>query len=163
MADGTVAAAWVQAIGSIAGVLIAIYVPVRMRRVEEYDRRRDVVSTISQLKRMGDEYVRALTHGTMAVHAGVPPPGFRALEQSLRVSLVSGVPAELIPAAVKAADAAKLVVEHWELQASSGNTANPALINTAQLRQANVVRALADAQIALRRWKRSHRITLWFA
>lgn len=156
-------AAWIQVAGSFAALFLAIYVPLRMRRLEELERMTAVVECIRNLKKIASYYVVALPD--MDQEIGTPPFDLETMIDACRTHLGNpATPAFMLPSLGRAIRAGDNLRDHWKY-ASSGLTSrgNPSFIKSGTQRCEAIVAETAGLEAALRKWRNSHRLTLIFS
>lgn len=154
--------AWVQALGSVGALLLAIYVPARMRRAEEFDRLQSTIRAAEELCEMSANYVRSLEQGIgLSPH---PPTSFPVLISAIRGHIAAGnLPAEFLGYLNEVAISAQLIADHWS-GAGAGNARrdNPGLIGGAKLRSERIHHMIEFPREYVRQWRKKHRMVLAF-
>lgn len=154
--------AWVQAVGSVGALLLAIYVPIRMRRTEEFDRLESTIGIAIELAKVGEEYADALETGG---YLHPEPPTSLPVHLAAIQNFVAGgsLPAELLAYLNEVAIAAQNLEAHWRgAGAGSARRDNPNLQQAARMRALRLTLSAAQAERFVESWRRRHRLVLAF-
>lgn len=153
----------IQAITAVIALALAIYVPVRMRRIEELERRDAIISSMRMVKQITNHY--AITVGDLNNNMGTPPIELSAAIAACKGHLESPVtPATLLPPLSHIEHAARLVSDHWNMAASNAQLrANQKFLEVAKMRVKRVSDHLAAAETQLASWRRQHRVALFLS
>lgn len=153
-------AAWIQVAGSFAALFLALYVPVRMRRIEELDRMQATLSVMEELDRLSQRYIAILEDGEAPLENA--PSDFRSLAEACDAHAKNpSTPALLVPVLDQTKQAAMLVKSHWDaVSMGTPRRDNPAAQEAARARRANVAKQLERARLMVAAWRKQHRLTL---
>ena len=155
-------AAWIQVIGAIVALFLAIYVPIRMRRIEELDRRQAAVDCVTQLHQVANYYATAIDQLDK-------PLGTPFIELTAAISAASahmqnpGTPPEVLPSIGHAVDAAKKMMNDWKRAAEdSVYRQNMFTVKHAREHRDRIGTHLTGLQNGTRHWRKRHCIALAF-
>jgi len=156
-------AAWIQVTGALVALFLAIYVPIRMRRIEELDRQRSVAACINMLCELGDYYLKTLPKSVERL--GTPSVDFDAVIIATRAHMQNpATPPWLLPSMGHAVDAAEKMFAQWRRAAldSEFRKSGPAQ-RDARLHVERIVKQRDSINSATRKWRKKHWITLAFS
>ncbi|WP_156455854.1 MULTISPECIES: hypothetical protein [Stenotrophomonas] len=152
-------ATWIQVFGSLTALFLAIYVPVRMRRIEELDRRIAILSSIVRVREVSERYVQVLPQLEQPI--GQVPVDFKTAIGACEMYLQNpSTPTEMVPLLGHVAHAGSQILQQWSSVdlLRHGETLHSSL--AAAVRHLDrIVRHLESAQAITKAWKRNH----WFA
>lgn len=156
-------AAWIQVAGAFVAIVLAIYVPIRMRRVEELDRMESIISSMEMMGQLANHY--AQTVGDLANAMGGAPIELGITTSACRSHLNNpSTPAALLPSLGHIEHAGRLVTDHWNMATSNPESRSNALfVATAKERCSRVTLHLNGARAQVKAWRRQHRGALLFA
>ncbi|WNH50171.1 hypothetical protein PDM28_07750 [Stenotrophomonas aracearum] len=153
-------AAWIQVTGALAALALAIYVPVRMRRLEELDRRQSILDALRMIQQLADHY--ADTVPIIDAQIGTAPVELATAIVACQTHLTNpATPASMLPSLGHVEHAARQIVEHWNMAASAPERRIiPEFVTAANAPRDRVVKHVQAMIESVNRWKASHRLSL---
>ncbi|HEL3174760.1 MULTISPECIES: hypothetical protein [Stenotrophomonas] len=155
-------AAWIQVIGAMVALFLAIYVPIRMRRIDDLDRRRSAVGCLQQLDRIATYYATVIDQLENVL--GTPFVDLTAALTAARAHLQNpDTPPETLPTIGHAVDATEKMMKDWTRAASdSVYRQNKFTVQQAREHHTRIQTHCLALQVALDRWRRKHWLSLAF-
>lgn len=149
--------AWVQAIGSIGALLLAIYVPVRIRCADRFDRYREAVEWVEELARISENNFRKPIE--LGLPSGPPHPQLAIVNRSLQFRSENGnLPVSIQQPVASAAESGRSLQDLWEKAYRSDCSEYAPAIN---ILCAHIQSTRHFALFQLERIRRKHRVALF--
>ncbi|MCU1114379.1 hypothetical protein JAK74_11270 [Stenotrophomonas maltophilia] len=106
-------ATWIQVVAAVVGIVLALYIPVRMKRLEDFERVRAVAARVDALKILRDAFKVAMTPNTV-----IPEPPlteFSSLQRGCTALIEDPLTeADFLPVIGRILDVSKEMASHWE-------------------------------------------------
>ncbi|WP_329763953.1 hypothetical protein [Stenotrophomonas geniculata] len=149
--------AWVQAVGSIGALLLAIYVPVRIRCADRFDRYREAVEWVEELARISENNLRKpIEYG---LPSGPPHPQLAIVNKSLQFRSENGnLPVSIQQPVASAAESGRKLQDLWERAYKSDPSEYASAINLLCI---HIQSTQHFALSQLKRIRRKHGIALF--
>lgn len=155
-------AAWIQVTGALVALFLAIYVPIRMRRIEELDRQESVGACINMLCQLGEYYLKTLTKFEETL--GTPSVDFNTVVAATRAHMQNpATPAWMLPSMGHAVDASEKMFEQWKRAAlDSVFRSDKRTERDANKHMVRIVKHRDGIKTTTQTWRKKHRFSLLF-
>ncbi|MDH1660758.1 hypothetical protein N5E02_04930 [Stenotrophomonas sp. GD03777] len=153
-------ATWIQVVAAVVGIVLALYIPVRMKRLEDFERVRAVAARVEGLKRLRDAFQLAMTPDTQIPEP--PMTEFGSLHRGCTALIEDPLTeADFLPVIGRILDVSKEMAKHWERRRYGPVT------RISEVAYINDVCARFDAEqisseAIVSKWRRKHWLALAF-
>lgn len=149
-------ASWIQVVAALVGIALALYIPVRMKRLDDLERMRSAVSRLERLREVSARLVAVLDD----VKAPVPAKAEIETSKAACEAMIqdSATDASYIPALGRSNEAARVLHVVWQYLAAGGPHREQHG-KSARDAAAQIDASFQEAQAIIARWKKKH----WFA
>lgn len=150
-------ASWIQVIAAVVGIALALYIPVRMKRLDDLERMRAAVSRLETLRRVARRFVSIFddpkNHFPGKAEIETSKAACEAMVQD------SATDALFIPALGKSIEAARKLHVIWQYVATGGAHRTDQKDIALKARD-EIEEACGEAEILISKWKRKHWLAL---
>ncbi|NIJ89452.1 hypothetical protein FHR49_002253 [Xanthomonas campestris] len=154
-------AAWAQTILSIAAVALALYVPIRMKRLEELDRIDNAMEVAGVLCEQYIAFIRQhLPHYAYGTDLPPVPAEVVALDADLAVRATTTAAPFLLPDLVRMSSCSKEIIRQWNNFRELSNKNGPHFIARFEDPIGLFEKRLIKARSLRDAWRRKHRFSL---
>lgn len=154
-------AAWIQVLVAFVAIALAIYVPTRMRRIEELDRRESIVVSMKMVSVPAKHYLAVVGNLTDCI-GSVPIELSAAIAACGSHLRNAATPPSMLPSLSHIEHAGRLLADHWSMAACNADLrSSQEFLATAKARANRVAKHLCEAEQQLAAWRRKHRLALF--
>jgi len=152
-------AAWLQLLAAIAGIALALYIPVRMKRIESYERMRGAAARIKGLDVLSSLFQDAMNPALDIDH---PPLDNFTTRLKGCTALIEDpqTDADFIPIIGRAVAAVEAMRTHWQTRAISRSPDHrPNDVTWVSAQRSALATEVLAAETLVKNWRKTH----WFA